>query len=397
MPAFKQVFPATLAMTVTLVTAFPSTSAAQQTVREVLSFLLTNRSIPTDDFVQDASAAAATAGTISDLLLAELGSVPVGSSASGFIYRLNPALGVPVRTSDSFGPIFLERSLTSGAGRASFTVSYQTITYDSIDGRPLRDGTLVSVAARLADDPQPFDIETVSLNLRTNTVLISAGYGITDRLDVAATLPMVRLTLDGQRVDTYRGRELVQATATASVSGIADAALRAKYNVLRSGGSGLSVGGEVRLPTGDEDNLLGTGETTLKPRVIGSLEHDRLAVHGDLGYTFGGVSGELNYGGAVTMAATPRVTIVGELAARRLQSIGRLAETTPAHPSLTGVETVRLTGVPETTNRALVLAGVKWNVAGSGILSGHLMRPFTSAGLTSRWIVALTFDYSFEY
>jgi hypothetical protein len=43
------------------------------------------------------------------------------------------------------------------------------------------------------------------------------------------------------------------------------------------------------------------------------------------------------------------------------------------------------------------VAGVKWNVAGTGILSGHLMRPLTSAGLTSRWIAALTFDYSFEY
>jgi hypothetical protein len=396
MPASKRVFRATMTMTLALVASFPATSAAQQSVRDVLSFLLTNRSIPTDDFVQDASAAAATAGTISDLLLVELATVPVGSSASGFIYRLNPALGVPVRSSDSFGPIFLERSLTSGAGRASFTLSYQTITYDSIDGRPLRDGSLVSVAARLVGDPQPFDVETVSLNLRSNTVLISAGYGITDRLDVAATLPMVRLTLDGQRVDTYRGSELVQATATASVSGIADAALRAKFNVFQTGGSGLAIGGEVRLPTGDAENLLGTGETTLKPRVVGSLDYNRFAVHGDLGYTFGGLSGELDYGGAVTMAATPRVTIVGELAARRL-SIGRLAETTQTHPSLTGVETVRLTGVPETTHRAMLLGGVKWNVAGSGILSGHLMRPFTTAGLTSRWVFALTFDYSFEY
>jgi hypothetical protein len=97
------------------------------------------------------------------------------------------------------------------------------------------------------------------------------------------------------------------------------------------------------------------------------------------------------------MSATPRVTVVGEVGGRLIESIGRLAEITHPHPGLTGVETVRLTGVREVSHRAFLVAGVKWNVAGTGILSGHLMRPLTSAGLTSRWIAALTFDYSFEY
>ncbi|HYN07394.1 MAG TPA: transporter [Vicinamibacterales bacterium] len=380
-----------------MVTALPPRAEAQQSVSEVLTFLLTNRSIPTDDFVLDARAAAATADAFSGFLLAELGTLPVGSSASGFSYRLNPALGATVRSSDSFGPIFIERSLTAGEGRASFALSFQSVAFDSIDGRKLRDGTLVSVASRLNADPQPFDVETVTLRLRTDAVLLSAGYGVTDRLDLSATIPMIRLALDGQRIDTYRGLEIVQATATATASGLGDAVVRAKYNFVRNGASGFTVGGEMRLPTGSERNLLGTGQTTLKARLIGSLERDRVAVHGDFGYTFGGVSGELDYGGAVTMVATPRVTFIGELAARRLGSIGRLAETTQSHPTLAGVETVRLTGVPETTHRAILVLGAKWNVAGAGILGGHVMRPITSAGLTSRWIAALTFDYSFEY
>jgi hypothetical protein len=375
----------------------PSSAVAQLSVNEVLTFLLTNRSIPTDDFIQDERAAAATAETFSAFLLTELGTLPVGLSASGFSYRLERTLGANIRSSDSFGPIFIERSLTSGQGRASFALSFQSIPFDSIDGRKLRDGTLVSVASRLHQDPQPFDVETVTLRLRTDSVLVSAGYGVTDRLDVSATVPLIRLALDGQRLDTYRGREIVQATASATASGLGDAVVRAKYNVLRAGASGLSIGGEMRLPTGQKENLLGTGQTTLKPRVVGSLERDRLAVHGDLGYTLGGVSGELDYGGAVTLVATPRVTIVGELAARRLGSIGRLAETSQAHPTLAGVDTVRLTAIPETTNRAITVLGVKWNVAGAGILGGHVMRPLTTAGLTSRWIAALTFDYSFEY
>jgi hypothetical protein len=375
----------------------PSRADAQLSVNEVLTFLLTNRSIPTDDFVQDERAASATAETFSAFLLAELGTLPVGLSASGFSYRLERTLGATIRSSDSFGPIFVERSLTAGEGRASFALSLQSIPFDSIDGRKLRDGTLVSVASRLNQDPQPFDVETVTLRLRTDSMLVSAGYGVTDRLDVSATLPLIRLALDGQRVDAYRGREIVQATASATASGLGDAVLRAKYNVLRNGASGVAVGGEMRLPTGQKKNLLGTGQTTLKPRIVGSLERDRVAVHADVGFTFGGVSRELDYGGAVTMVATPRLTVVSELAARRLESIGRLAETSQPHPTLAGVETVRLTAIPETTNRAIAVFGVKWNVAGEGILGGHVMRPLTTAGLTSRWIAALTFDYSFEY
>lgn len=385
------------ALALAMVAALPSRADAQLSVNEVLAFLLTNRSIPTDDFVQDTQAAAATAQSFSSFLLAELGTLPVGSSATGFSYRLERTLGATVRSSNSFGPIFVERSLTAGESRASFAVSLQSIPFETIDGRELRDGTFVSVASRLTGDPAPFDIETVTLRLRTDSMLVTAGYGVTDRLDVSATVPLIRLTLDGQRIDTYRGREIVQATASATASGLGDGVLRAKYNVLRSGASGVSVAGEVRVPTGKKQNLLGTGEMTIRPRIVGSLERDRVAVHGDFGYLFGGVSGELSYGTAVTMVATPRLTVIGELAARRLGSIGRLAETSQAHPTLEGVETVRLTALPETTHRAIFVVGVKWNVVGEGILGGHVMRPITSAGLNSRWVAALTFDYSFGY
>ena len=377
--------------------ALPQRAHAQQSVRDVLAFLLTNRSIPTDDFVQDAEATAATADTISAFLVAELGALPVGPSSSGFSYRLNRTLGATVRSSDSFGSFFVDRSLTSGAGRASFALTFQSITFDSIDGRSLRDGTLVSVASRLAGDSQPFDVETVSLRLRTDTMLLSAGYGVTDSFDIGATLPLVRLSMSGQRVDTYRGRELVQANVSASASGISDAVLRAKYNIYRAGASGIAVAGETRLPFGDEANLLGTGELTVRPRVIGSVERERFAVHGDLGYTFGGLSNEIDFGGAVTVVGTPRLTLVGELASRRLESVGRLSQTTQAHPTLADVQTVRLTSVTETTLRSVAVFGAKWNVAGTGILSGHVVRSLTDAGLTARWIFALTFDYSFEY
>jgi hypothetical protein len=378
------------------VAASPAPAEAQQTVSEVLSFLLTNRSIPTGDFVQDARAAAATRDTISTFLLLELSELPVTSSASAFTYRLDRNLGTVVRSSDSFGPFLVERSLTSGLLRGSLALTYQTASFDTIDGRSLRDGTLVATASRLRGDTQPFDVESVTLEMHTNTMTLLGNVGVTDRLDIGAALPFVAISMDGRRVDTYRGSQLVQAIASASASGPGDFLIRGKYNVMRNSGSGLAIGAEARLPTGNEQNLLGTGEASIKPRVIASLERDRVAVHGDVGYSMGGLSDELVYGGAVTVLGTSRLTLVGEIAGRRLSSAGRLTETTEPHPSLAGVDTIRLTSVDRATERVAGVIGFKWNIAATLLFSANLVKPFTSAGLNARWISTFALDYSFE-
>jgi hypothetical protein len=368
---------------------------AQQTISDVLSFLVTNRTIPTDDFERDEQAAIATRDTISKLLVLELATLP-SSSGGGFSYRFDPALGTVIRSSDSFGPLFTERSLVAGQGRASFGLSYRSTIFDNIDGRSLRDGTLVSTASVFRGDTQPFDIETMSLRIRTDTMTLNGSVGVTDRFDVSAGIPFIRLTLQGERVDTYRGQELLQATGSASASGLGDVVLRARYNVLRLGASGLAVGGEARLPTGREEDLLGAGRASYTPRFIGSYEHERVGVHGEVGYTFRGVSEALSYAGAVTAVAAPRLTLVGEVLGRRLKGVGRLAEVTLPHPRLTGIDTIRLTSSTETADRLVVVAGFKWNVAATWLLTANILRPLTDVGLNAQWVPSVTFDYWFD-
>lgn len=378
-----------------LVVLTSSTAEAQQSITDVLSFLFTNRTIPTGDFVRDEEAAIATRDTISKLVVLELATLP-SSSGGGFTYRLDPTLGTVIRASDSFGPLFTERSLLAGRGRASFGMSFSSMLFDNIDGRSLRDGTLVSTASVFRGDTTPFDIETVSLRIRTDTMTFNGTVGITDRFDVSAGIPFIRLNLEGQRVDTYRGQELLQATGSASASGLGDVILRARYNVYRVGASGMAVGVEARLPTGREEDLLGAGSTSYTPRFIGSYEDDRVGVHGEVGYTFRGVSEALTYAGAVTAVAAPRLTLVGELLGRRLRAVGQLAETTLPHPRLAGVDTIRLTSSDETADRLLVVAGFKWNVASTWLLTANVLRPLTNVGLNASWVPSVTFDYWFD-
>lgn len=374
----------------------PRPALAQRSVTDVLSFLLTNRSIPTDNTALDEAAAAATRDTISRLLLLELATLPTLSSSTGFIYRMDRDLGGTVaRSSESFGPLFVERSLTAGTLWPAFGVSYQETRFNRIDGRSLSDGTLVATAARLTGAEEPFDVETVALHLRTRTLTLSTNVGVTDRLDVSAALPIVRLTMSGERVDTLRGTPFLQATATVDASGVGDLVVRAKYNALRRGGTGIAIGAETRLPTGNEENLLGAGEVSVRPRLIGSVEVGRVSMHSEFGYSFGGLSRATDYGGAVTVAASDRLTFIGEVLGRRLESGGQIIETVVPHPTLVGVETIRLTGVPEATYRALAVGSVKWNVTQTWLVSASVLRPMTTAGLTARVIPSIGIEYSF--
>lgn len=368
---------------------------AQRSIADVLTFLLTNRSIQTGDFVRDEQAAGETSDVVATFLILEVATLPVTSSSGGFTYRLDPALGTVVRSSDSFGPFYTERSLTAGRQQASLGIGYYSTTFDSIDGRNLRDGTLVSTASILRGEPAPFDIETVTLRIRTDTMTLTGNYGVTDRFDVGGAIPFVRVNLQGQRVDTYRGSALLQAAGSGSASGLGDVVMRAKYNALRNGGSGLAIGVEARLPTGREENLLGSGRTSLAPRLIGSYEADRVGVHGELGYSFREGSDILGFAAAVTVVARPRFTIVGELSGLRTGGLGRLADTTQPHPRLVGVDTIRLSGSEQTTRRLVAVAGFKWNVAGTWLLTANARRPLTDVGLNAGWVPTITFDYSF--
>ena len=377
-----------------LMFASPSVAAGQQPLSDALSFLLTNRSVVTGDFARDEAAAAATRDTLVTFILAELNTLPTNSPASGFTYRLDPELGMNVRSSNSFGPFFMERSLTVGKGQVSFGVAYNEALFDTIDGRALRDGTLVATAGRLVGNAEPFDAETLTLRIRTRATTVSGHVGVTDRLDVSAAVPFLIVNLDGERVDTYRTTSVVQATALASASGIGDVRVGAKYNAIRRGGSGMALTGEVRLPTGDSDNLLGSGELVFTPRVIGSFEGARVAVHGDVGYAMGGPSDEIAYSGAFTVAAHNRLTLITEFIGRRLISGDRLVEVVEPHPTLVGVETIRLSAVEQDTNRMQLAAGLRWNMASRWLVSMNVLRPLTTAGLNARWMTTVSLDYA---
>ena len=384
-----------LALLIGIHLAIASPALAQGTVNDVIGFLVTNQAVPTGDFQKDQTAAEAARAAIGNALLIDLTSVPLATASSGFLYRFNPGLGTVERATDSFGGFFVERALTPGPGHASFGVSTTTSAFDQFDGRNLHDGALVTIANQFRDESAPFDTESLILHIRTSTMTMFGSVGIGNRIEIGAALPLVRLTLDGQRVNVYRGATLVQATANATASGMADLAIRGKINLVASPSGGAAIAGEVRLPTGDASNLLGTGTTSFRIMGIGSLEHGPVALHGNASMLRGGVSSEYDFGGALSLAVDPRVTLSGETLVRRVTELHALDLIAAPHPTLVGVNTFRLAPGVDPETLAVVVTGVKWNVARTVVIGGHLNWSLTHRGLTAPLTPTLAFEYAF--
>src|SRR5262249_21097852 len=151
--------------------------------------------------------------------------------------------------------------------------------FTSLDGRNLRDGSFITTANQFVDEKTPFDVDQLTLNIDASVATVYMNVGVTDRFEIGAAVPFVRLQLDGSRVDNYRRTVFTQASASAQTAGLADIVARGKYMIYNGGGGAAAAAVDVRLPTGREDDLLGAGTTSVRFSGIGSLDHGPMAAH----------------------------------------------------------------------------------------------------------------------
>jgi hypothetical protein len=370
-------------------------TGSSQTVQDIVGFLVTNQGVQTNDFDKDREAAQATSATLTRAILVSVATLPVSTSSSGFTYRLDPSIGTVQRASETFGPSYIERALTSGASQAAIGFTFQYARFTSLDGNNLRSGEFITTANQFADEAKPFDVEALTLNISTRTATLFGNIGVSDRVDIGVAVPLVRLDITGSRINTYRGVAQLQARAAASTTGFGDIAVRSKVRLTGDGPGAVSAAVEARLPNGREEDLLGAGKATLRFLGLASYEAGRASYYGNFTIGTGGIGREVSYGGAAAVAATPRVTVVGEVLARRIAGIQAITPLTAPHPRIRGVTTTRLTtaGTDETT--AFAVAGVKWNASSTWLVHANVLVPLLDNGLTARFTPTVAVDYSF--
>ena len=385
---------------------------------------------------------------------------PLGSSTGGFTFTFDERSGVYTRNTESFGPAFGERAATIGRRKLSLGLNYQHTGFDSFGGENLRDGSIKFYLPHTdccsMDVPPPSenipglegDILQADLLLdaTTDIVALFANYGVTNRFDVGLVIPVTRVeleanlhahiirlsTADNSRVHTFVDGEDVSErifTQSGTATGIGDIIVRTKYNFVRSQNTGVSVAMDLRLPTGDERDLLGTGTTQTKIFGILSSTRGRLSADVNAGYTASGrgpreslygfeplgLSDEVNYFGAVELVAHARLTILAEVLGRTLLDAGSIeletrtfdyrvgsmagaavSELTSSTNPLTGEPYQQLALRPNSNVSVMHgSAGFKFNAATNVLIAAHALFPLNKSGLRDRLTLAVGFDYAF--
>ena len=213
---------------------------------------------------------------------------PVTATALGFTYRFNFELGVPERSSDSLGPVFVERADTVGRRRLDVGLVYLHANLTRFDGDEFADQivTAATVTVPGFDKPVRQGFAAKDFSLVSDIFSLSATYGVTERLDVNVLLPLVRTSLDlsGTAMAMVIGgpRVTEEVGFSANAFGVGDLFLRAKYRFLDEPVKVASILA-LRLPTGEEGDFHGIGDTTVYSGLVVSRTFGRNDLHGSLG------------------------------------------------------------------------------------------------------------------
>jgi hypothetical protein len=400
-------------------------------------------------------------------LINQLSTFPIGTSSGGFTYTLDSSTGAITARSDSFGPSFAERPLTIGRGKVSAGVHYQHVKYNSFEGADLDAGEIifllphndccpagVGVTTNVGDSTPPFEGDLIearlNFNLKTDTTVAFANFGVSNNVDIGVAVPFVRNDLRvGGRFTILR-----LATAATPIVHSWDGAGATVKDVPLTGGSASGIGdilvrGKVafvpgvlaaevgfRLPTGDEADLLGTGGMQTRLMLIAGSSSGAFSPHVNIGYVFShgsldrdlfaihppteepasaAIAGlqpididlsrpdEFTYTGGFDWAATRRVTFAADLIGRTMR------ETTRFETSSSSFSYRTVAGAPLVTetrpqlnlasgsnlNLLIGAVGAKVNVATNLLLTGNLLFPLSDSGLRPGVTPVVGLDYAF--
>ena len=295
----------------------------------------------------------------STALVSQLVGLPLPSPASGFTYHFDASLGVFQRTTQSFGPILADRAETIGARRVALGFAFQRFTFDTVEGLDLRQIPAVfthdSAFLRGGREDVVATINSIEATVAQATTFVTVG--ITDRFDLSLAVPLVsnslkvvsdatihRLGTTNPLTHFFRqsnGDIGIRRTFTAvgEASGLGDLMVRLKHTVRRGESNGLAVGLDLRIPTGDEMDLLGSGTAGLQPFGIWSATFQKVSPHVNASYKWNGSSilagnpargesadfpDQASYAVGADVSVNPRLTLAFDLLGRYVINAERL-------------------------------------------------------------------------
>lgn len=347
-------------------------------------------------------------------------SLPISATSSGATYSIVD--GLPVRTSTSTGPIFAERSQTLGRGRFFIGANITQISYSTLNGAPL-DNLQLNFAHQdvgtpgLGDPEFENDIVRLRLALQLDLLMaaISATYGLTDHIDVGVAVPFTRVSMSGTsvaQIDPFGPNPVhffggtaddpvlrAAASLSATAAGIGDVVGRLKVNLGQGRRYGSALLAEVRLPTGDEENLLGAGSTSARAVGIVAAQFGDFSVHANGGYLVR--TGDLQ-NDAVLMTAgfdnlmAPWATLAFSMISEWRVGDEKLALPQPIEIQFPFRRTIESTSIPvRREDRLEASLGMKFSLRGGTVFMVNGTAPLRRASLQPDiiWTSGLEFTF----
>ena len=353
-----------------------------------------------------------------------IATAPVGASSAGFTYELDAQTGERTLRSQSFGPLFVERPLTNGKGVLNVGVNFTRVGYSKFLGEDLNDRGILLFDNRvryLDDNYEQFIEEYLTVTPKVSTVSAVLSYGITRSLDVGIVVPVTSIDISARRYWDYdvtrsfpfiasdraffgtpRGQNFDPPLSTAnsgsvSTTGLGDVTIRGKYAFGRQSSQRVALIVDARLPTGDEDNFLGTGKTSVRGALAASAALSAaVTVNVNGGFRAGGLTNEGDYGLALDAALLPnkKLTASLEFFGQYLsEAVSGISEFKNGPLSVTSdlggriIPVVYSAAEPifdvGSVNLLRGAAAFKFNLGGKALLTAGVLFPLNDSGLTS--------------
>ncbi len=357
-------------------------------------------------------------GSLSPTIAAQLSQLPIATAVSGTGLSFSRELGVFTSSVESLGTILTQRGETLGRHKFLFSFNYQRFSFDSVDGIDLKDMAIISKADFTS--MSTYTQADTRVDLRVDQFTALGTFGLTNRLDVSVIVPFAKVTLaTGSLLHAYNvdssnvplsDYEVGTFYLPGSATGLGDVTVNAKANVFRGERSRIAIGGDVRFPTGDEANYLGTGAYGIKPYIVFS-RRGRLTPNVNFGYQRNfksalytdNVTGEklnlpssLTYSAGVDLRVTKRLTLTSEFMGQYVLNGPRLAmgqinipgAAHNPYPTVT-------TSADESYAMNNVGAGFKANPFKGLLLNATVMFKLDDGGLRSNFVPLAGMSYRF--
>jgi hypothetical protein len=381
-------------------------------------------------------AAVASNGTVISFLTNSIGSnvsnIPVSATSGGTTFSFEG--GVPVRTSASAGPIFGERAQTLGRGRVLVALSRTGVNFKALRGEDLQNlhftfthansdfegcDSIAGGDCSLLGVPL-LENETIDLNLNLDVNLAVTAflvtYGVTDRVDVGAVVPLVNTQLQGTsqaQINPFGPPPAVHffggtpedpvLTASrfveGSATGLGDVLGRIKVNLRRGDPLAVAVLGDVRFPTGSEEDLLGSGAWAARGLAIFSAHFGNFSPHLNAGYLYRGgefetdaVLGTIGFDHLLAPWATLAVDLLSQL------QVGESPLQVPEPVVIQSpyVRTITPSTIPDRRDDLVDGSiGLKLTAAPGLTIVGNTAWPLNSGGLRPDLIWTVGLEYNF--